>query len=154
PRGLWDSQLLNSTGANNLYGVDIVQQYVSLYVPTLFQGVEFRLGRMYSFITSDESLEGVSNPLLSRSYTLTADPFTHWGGAASWPFRPEWSCLRMLATGNDIYFGAPAEELRFVGYLRWAQPGGRNAFQFNTSLGRGKFVTAFPYPTPTLGATA
>jgi hypothetical protein len=154
PRGLLNSQLLNSTGANNLYGVDIIQQYVSLYVPTLFQGVEFRLGRMYSPITSDESLEGVSNLLLSRSYTLTGDPFTHCGLVAFVTFSPEWSAMLMLANGNDIYWGGPGEELRFVGFLRWTQPGGRNVFQFNTSLGRGKFVTAFPFPAPTLGATA
>ncbi len=43
PRGLFNSQLVNSTGAQNLYGVDPIQHYVSMYVPGLFRGVEFRL---------------------------------------------------------------------------------------------------------------
>jgi hypothetical protein len=141
-RGLWNSQLLNSTGANNLYGIDAIQHYVSLYVPTLFRGVEFRLGRLYTPVTALESLEGVSNPLLSRSYMFNYDPFTHCGLAAYVTFSPEWSAMLMLANGNDVYFGDPSEELRFVGSLKWTQPGGRNVLQHDTSMGRGKFVTA------------
>lgn len=152
PRGLLNSQLLNAGGNDNLYGVDLIQHYVSLYVPTLFQGVEFRLGRVYTPICALESLEGVSNPLLSRCYMFNFDPFTHCGLAAYVTFSPEWSAVLMLANGNDVYFGDPSEELRFVGSLKWTQPGGRNLLQFNTSVGRGKFVTAFPFTSPTVGA--
>ncbi len=46
----------------------------------------------------------------------------------------------MLANGNDVYFGDPSEEARFVGNLRWVQPGGgRNTVTLATTLGRGKF---------------
>jgi hypothetical protein len=155
PRGLWTSQLLNSTGANNLYGVDLVQQYASLYVPTLFHGVEFRLGRVYSPITPLESNEGVSSPLLSRSYMFNFDPFTHCGLAAYVTLSPTWTALAMLANGNDVYFGDPSEELRFVGNLKWTQPGGgRNVLELDATMGRGKFVTAFPFPRATGGATS
>jgi hypothetical protein len=154
PRGLWNSQLLNSTGANNLYGIDAIQHYVSLYIPTLFQGVEFRLGRLYTPVTALESLEGVTNPLLSRSYMFNYDPFTHCGLAAYVTFNREWSAMLMLANGNDVYFGDPSEELRFVGSLKWTAPDGRNILQYDTSMGRGKFVTAFPFSSPTVGALA
>jgi hypothetical protein len=155
PRGLFNSQLLNSTGASNLYGIDPVQHYVSLYIPTWFHGVEFRLGRVYSPITPLESNEGVSSPLASRLYTFNFDPFTHCGLAAYVTFNPAWSAWVMLANGNDVYFGDPSEELRFVGSLKWTQPGGgRNLLEFDTTVGRGKFVTAFPFPTATVGATS
>jgi hypothetical protein len=155
PRGLFNSQLVNSTGANNLYGVDPIQHYVSVNVPTLFQGVEFRLGRVYTPICPMESLEGVTNPVLSRSYMFNFDPFTHCGLAAYVTFNPAWSAILMLTNGNDIYFGQPGEELRFMGSLKWTQPGGgRNVLEFDTSVGRGKFVTAFPFAPATVGALA
>jgi hypothetical protein len=146
PRGLWNSQLFNSAGGQNLYGVDIVQQYVSMYVPTLFRGVEFRLGRFYS-PWGVENIEAVSTPLLSRSYAFNwSPPFTHCGLAAYATFTQEWSGVFMLVNGNDVYWGDPSEELRFVGNIRYVQPGGRNTVTIATSLGRGKFNPAFPTP--------
>jgi hypothetical protein len=144
-RGLFNSQLVNSTGAQNLYGVDPVQHYVSLYVPTLFQGTEFRLGRFYAPFNID-SIEGISTPLLSRAYAFENSPFTMCGLSAYVSFRPDWSGVFMLVNGNDVYFGDPAEELRFAGNLKWTQSGGRNSVQFGTSLGRGKFNPAYPTP--------
>jgi hypothetical protein len=155
PRGLFTSQLLNANGASNLYGIDLVQHYASLYVPTLFRGVEFRVGRVYSTITPLESNEGVSSPLLSRSYMFNFDPFTHCGLAAYVTVSPAWTAMAMLANGNDVYFGDPSEELRFVGSLKWTEPGGgRNTLELDASMGRGKFVTAFAFPTATAGATS
>jgi hypothetical protein len=146
PRGLWNSQLFNTTGAQNLYGVDPIQHYVSMFLPTLFRGVEFRLGRLYT-PWGVESLEGVSNPLLSRSYAFTwSPPFTHCGLGAYVTFTPEWSGVFMLANGNDVYFGDPSEELRFLGNIRYVQPGGRNTVTVATSLGRGKFNPSFATP--------
>lgn len=147
PRGLFNSQLDNSVpGSQNLYGVDPIQQYLALYVPTLFHGVEFRLGRLYT-PWGVESLEAVSTPLLSRSYAFNfSPPFTHCGLGAYVTFNDQWSGVFMLANGNDVYFGDPSEELRFVGNIRWVQPGGRNTITLATSLGRGKFNPAYPSP--------
>ncbi len=146
PRGLFNSQLVNSAGGQNLYGVDPIQEYVAMYVPTLFRGVEFRLGRLYT-PWGVESLEAISTPLLSRSYAFNwSPPFTHSGLAAYVKFSEQWSGVFMLANGNDVYFGDPSEELRFVGNLRWLQPGGRNSVTLATSLGRGKFNPAYATP--------
>jgi len=146
PRGLWNSQFVNSTGAQNLFGVDLIQHYLALYVPTLFRGVEFRLGRLYT-PWGVESLEAVSTPLLSRSYAFNwSPPFTHFGLGAYVNFTQEWSGVFMLSNGNDVYIGDPSEELRFVGNLRWTQPGARNTLTFATSLGRGKFNPSFATP--------
>lgn len=144
-RGLFNSQLDNSTGAQNLYGVDPIQHYVNLFVPTLFRGTEFRLGRFYSPFNFD-SLEGVSTPLLSRAYAFENSPFTMCGLSALTTFNSEWTGVFMLVNGNDVYFGAPSEELRFAGNIKWTQTGGRNVVQFGTSLGRGRFNPAYPTP--------
>jgi hypothetical protein len=147
PRGLWNSQEFNHIpGAQNLYGVDLIQEYVSMYIPTWFRGVEFRVGRLYT-PWGVESLEAVSTPLLSRSYAFNwSPPFTHCGGGFYVTFTPEWSGVFLLTNGNDVFWGDPSEELRFVGNLRWVQPGGRNTVTFATSLGRGKFNPAYPTP--------
>jgi hypothetical protein len=144
-RGLFNSQLDNSTGAQNLYGVDPVQHYVNLYVPTLFRGVEFRLGRFYAPFNFD-SIEGVSTPLLSRAYTFENSPFTMCGLGAYVTFSASWTGVFMLVNGNDVYFGDPSEELRFAGNVKWSQAGGRNIIQYGMSLGRGKFNPAYPTP--------
>ncbi|MHB1421593.1 MAG: outer membrane beta-barrel protein [Gemmataceae bacterium] len=145
PRGLWNSQLDNSTGAQNLYGVDMVQQYVNLYIPTLFRGTELRLGRFYSPLNFD-SIEGISTPLDSRSYAFENSPFTMCGLAAYVTFNTEWNGVFMLVNGNDVYWGDPSEELRFAGNVKWTQSGGGNIVQLGTSLGRGKFNPAYPTP--------
>jgi len=145
-RGLFNSQLDNLTGSQNLYGVDPVQHFVNLYVPTLFRGTEFRLGRFYAPFNFD-SIEGVTTPLLSRAYAFENSPFTMCGLGAYVTFSPAWTGVFMLINGNDVYFGDPAEELRFAGNIKWTQTGGgRNVVQFGTSLGRGKFNPAYPTP--------
>ena len=144
-RGLFNSQLDNSTGAQNLYGVDPVQHYLSLYVPTFFRGVEFRLGRFYSPLNFD-SIEGVSTPLLSRAYAFENSPFTMCGLGAYVTFNSAWTGVFLLVNGNDVYFGDPSEELRFAGNVKWTQTGGRNIVQYGMSLGRGKFNPAYPTP--------
>ena len=146
PRGLLNSQLVNSTGAQNLYGVDPIQHYVAMFLPTVLRGVEFRFGRLYT-PWGVENLEGLNTPLLSRSYAFNwSPPFTNCGLGAYVAFTPEWFGVFMLVNGNDVYFGDPSEELRFVGNIRYVQPGGRNTVTIATSLGRGKFNPAFATP--------
>lgn len=49
PRGLLNSQLLNDDQTTqNLYGVDPIQFYGNIYVPTLFKGTDFRAGRLFT----------------------------------------------------------------------------------------------------------
>ncbi|MCC6417208.1 MAG: outer membrane beta-barrel protein [Gemmataceae bacterium] len=152
PRGLWNSQLLNADGDQNLYGVDAIQHYVNVFVPTLFQGTEFRVGRLWT-PWGVESLESVSTPLVSRSYAFNwCPPFTHCGVGAYITFNPEWSAVLMAVNGNDVYFGDPAAEWRFVGNVKWTQPGGgRNTVTLATSVGRGKFNAADPFAPATVG---
>lgn len=153
PRGLFNSQLVNSTGAQNLYGVDLVQQFVNAYLPTLFEGTEFRLGRMYTPF-GIESIEAVSTPLISHSYSFNWSPFTQFGLGAYMTFTPEWSGVLMLVNGNDVYIGDASEEVRFTGNVKWTQPGGRNTVTLTVLAGRGKFNAGSPFGAATTSATA
>ncbi|HXG11742.1 MAG TPA: outer membrane beta-barrel protein [Gemmataceae bacterium] len=144
PRGLWNSQLANADGAQNLYGVDPISHYVNVYFPTLFQGTEFRVGRHYCPF-GVESLEAINTPLMTRSYAFNfSPPFTHYGLMLLSNLTPQWQVNLMLVNGNDVMIGDPSEEMRFVGKLTWIAPNKRDTVSFGTSVGRGKFNAGEP----------
>jgi hypothetical protein len=147
-RGLFNSQLDNSTGAQNLYGVDPVEFYLNAYFPTIFRGMEIRVGRTYS-PWGYESLEAISTPLLSRSYAFFNTPFTIMGVGANITFTPEWSGGFVLANGNDTYL-VQEQEARFFGKLTWNIPTLRDNLQLGCTLGRGKFNTGAPFDPATV----
>jgi len=147
-RGLFNSQLDNSTGAQNLYGVDPVEFYVNAYFPTLFRGTEIRVGRTYN-PWGYESLEAISTPLLSRSYAFFNTPFTLMGVGANITFTPEWSGIFILANGNDTYL-VPYQETRMFGKITWNAPNQRDNVQLGWTLGRGKFNTGAPFDPATI----
>jgi Putative beta-barrel porin-2, OmpL-like. bbp2 len=158
PRGIFNGQLINSsidpnTGVptQNLYGVDPVEFYGEAYIPNIQQGLDIKVGRFYTPF-GEESIEAVSTPLVSRSYTFNnGPPFTHIGVLATLTIDPVWTVAGGLVDGNDIVFD-DGGEARFVGFAKWTQPsGGRNTVTFGTSVGRGKFNTGAPFATENPG---
>jgi hypothetical protein len=154
PRGIFNSQLINSsidpnTGVptQNLYGVDPVEFYGEAYIPNIQQGLDIKVGRFYTPF-GNESIEAVSTPLVSRSYTFNSGaPFTNTGLLATLTINPEWTVAGGFAIGNDTFFDA-GDEGRFLGFVKWTQPsGGRNTFTLATSLGRGKYNVNAPLAT-------
>ena len=159
PRGIWNGQLLNSKqdGTNgpvqNLYGVDPVEFYGEYYIPNVLAGLDIKVGRWYAPF-GEESIEAVSTPLISRSYTFNNGPeFTNTGVLATLTINPVWTVAGGYAIGNDIFFDEGTEG-RFVGFVKWTQPGsaatpvyGRNTVTVATSVGRGKFNTGAPFAT-------
>jgi hypothetical protein len=148
-RGLFNNQLLNADGNQNFYGSDLLSFYGNMFVPTLFQGTEFRVGRLWT-PWGYESLEGVSTPFVSRSYAFNwSPPFTHMGIGMYAKLSDRWSTVLMLANGNDVFFD-PAQEARFVGNVSW-NSGRRDTVTFGWSLGRGKFNVNEPFSPATVG---
>ena len=169
PRGIWNSQLINSKtdtdpDVQNLYGVDPVEFYGEVYIPTVLNGLDVKAGRWYAPF-GEESIEAVSTPLVSRSYTFNNGPeFTNFGilatlniggfgTSSSTPGPTVWTVAGGLTNGNDIDWDNGMEP-RFVGYVKWVQPGslatpvyGRNSLTVATSLGSGKFNTNAPFAT-------
>jgi len=147
PRGLWNSQLENSDGSQNLYGVDPIQFYVNGYFPNLFKGTEIRIGRLYCPFGA-ESLEAVTTPLMSRSYAFNwCPPFTHMAIGVHPTFSDEWSGAFMLTNGNDVFFDN-SQEMRFAGSITYK--GKKNTMSFGTSIGRGTMNTGEPYNPATV----
>ena len=179
PRGIFNSQLINSKPSafegseQNLYGVDPVEFYAEVYIPTVLNGLDIKAGRWYAPY-GEESIEAVSTPLVSRSYTFNNGPeFTNFGVLAtlnlggfgtssSTPGPTVWTLCGGYAIGNDIVQDAGAAG-RFVGYVKWTQPGslatpvyGRNTVTLATTIGAGKFNSDAPFATestltPTFG---
>ncbi len=147
-RGLFNSQLVNSTGAQNLYGVDPIEFYVNAYFPNLFRGTEIRVGRTYN-PWGYESLEAISTPLLSRSYAFFNTPFTVMGVGAYITFTPEWSGTFILTNGNDTFL-VPEQEARTFGKLAWTAPNQSDVVNLGWTLGRGKFNAGAPFAPATV----
>ncbi len=150
-RGFLNNQLLNSQGNQNLYGVDLIGFYANVYIPTLFQGTDIRVGRLFT-PWGAESLEGISTPLVSRSYAFNwSPPFTHMGVMVSPTFNANWSGKFMLANGNDVWIGSDAQEMRFVGALTWLSDSKTDAVTYGWTWGRGKFNAGTPFNPATAG---
>ena len=91
PRGILNGQLVNQrTPTQNLYGVDPVEFYGEVYIPNVQQGLDIKVGRFYAPF-GEESIEAVSTPLVSRSYTFNSGPeFTNTGVLATLTIDPVW----------------------------------------------------------------
>jgi hypothetical protein len=139
PRGIFNGQLTDATGGlPDRYGVDPISFYGEVYFPTVARGLDLRLGRWFTPF-GVESLEAISTPTVTRSYSFNfAPPFTHTGLLSTWNLTPSWTMQAGICTGNDVFID-PAAEARYVGTLRWAPPGGRNTVTLGTSVGRGSF---------------
>ena len=157
-RGLFTSQLQNSRlnpeelsgRIQNLYGVDPIQFYTNVYIPTLFAGTDIRVGRLFC-PWGYESLDGISTPFVSRSYAYNwSSPFTHMGVMVSPTFNAQWSGKFMLANGNDVFLDSPAQELRFVGAVTYTSFDKRDIVTLGTTIGRGKFNAGKPYDPATI----
>jgi hypothetical protein len=151
PRGLWNSQLENSRGNVNLYGVDMISSYLEYYVPTFFQGLDIKVGRFFTPF-GYESLETISSPLVSKSYSFNwFPPFTHFGALATCVFNPMWKAQAGIINGNDVWIGDPSERPRFLGTLTYTSPNLRDVVTLGTSLGKGGIGSGDTYNPATYG---
>jgi len=149
-RGFLNNQLLNAQGNQNIYGIDLIQFYTNVYIPTLFQGTDIRVGRLFT-PWGFESLEGISTPFVSRSYAFNwSPPFTHMGIMVSPTFNAQWSGKFMLANGNDVFLNN-AQEIRAVGAITWTSLSKADTVTYGWSYGRGKFNASIPFNPPTAG---
>ncbi|MCS6850096.1 MAG: outer membrane beta-barrel protein [Gemmataceae bacterium] len=148
-RGFLNAQLENADGNQNLYGVDLPQFYVNCYIPTICQGLELRLGRIYTPFGT-ESIEAINTPLMSRSYAFNwCPPFTHMGLMGILTINSQWAITLMAANGNDIFFDH-AQRPRIVGKIAYVTPHGKDAVTLGWSLGAGIFGAQYPYEPTTI----
>ena len=160
-RGLFSDQLRNSATAvgepngikQNIYGADLPLFYANFWLPSLFEGTELQIGRVFTPF-GYESVMAPSAPLMSRRYAFNwAPPFFHTGINANVKFSDTLSGKFMLANGNDVFFDG-SDEVRFVGTVTKTFNDGDDAVTLGTSVGRGAFNSGRPNFNTTAGLSA
>jgi hypothetical protein len=136
-RGLFSGQLTAANGQPLLYGIDPVQFYAEAYFPTIGRGLDIKLGRCFCQY-GVEAIDSPSNALFSHAYTFIYDPFTHTGLMGTLKLTDVWSVQAGLMLGDDVFID-PADELTFMGDVKWVRPGGRDSATFSVLIGPGRF---------------
>src|SRR6185312_15274276 len=102
------------------------------------QGLDIKVGRFFTPF-GYESLESISSPLVSKSYSFNwYPPFTHFGAMATVTINPKWRFQAGIVNGNDVWIGDPSERPRFLGTLTYTSPNLRDVVTLGTSLGKGR----------------
>jgi hypothetical protein len=141
PRGIFNQQLTAHDGQPATYGIDPVAFYVEAYVPTIASGLDLKIGRFFAPF-GIESIEAVSNPLLSHSYTFTnGPPFTNTGLLATLTVTPVWQVQAGLVLGSDIFIN-PADEATAIVSVQWTQPGNQNIVKWTSLFDSGRYNVA------------
>jgi hypothetical protein len=146
PRGLFNSQLTADNGNPNLYGIDPIQFYGQAYFPTIGQGLQIKVGRIFCQY-GIEANDAPSNALLSHAYTFIYNPFTHTGAMGTLKVTDTWSVQSGIMLGNDIFI-SPADSPYYMGSVKWAPPDGRDSALFSVILGSGRFDQTHNFHNP------
>lgn len=145
-RGIFNAQLTDNNGKPNLYGIDPIEFYGEAYFPTIGQGMDVKLGRVFCQY-GVEANDAPSNALLSHAYTFIYDPFTHTGIMTTVKLSEVWSFQAGMMLGSDIFID-PADTPTGMGSVKWTQPGGQNTALFSVILGSGRFNQARNFHNP------
>jgi len=136
-RGLFSDQLTADHGQPNTYGIDPIQFYGEAYFPTIAQGMDIKVGRFFA-LYGIETVDAISNFLLSHSYTDIYDPYTHTGIVTTTKLSDAWTVQAGLVLGSDVFID-PADTPTFVGSVKWTDAQQRDTILFNVILGSGRF---------------
>lgn len=97
-RGFFSGQLLKH---NNYYGYDFPMLYADIYIPSVAQGMNIRIGRIIS-VPDIEAQLAPNNLMASHSMLYGFDPFTQWGVFTTIKLDSMWSIQLGISTGNDV----------------------------------------------------
>ncbi|HKF42472.1 MAG TPA: outer membrane beta-barrel protein [Thermoanaerobaculia bacterium] len=87
----------------NRIGIDLPQFYVEVHLPSLFSGVDFRLGKFYTYV-GREVYPGGDTDFYSRTYeNILGTPFTHTGFLATVHASPQWDVIAGVVVGADVF---------------------------------------------------
>jgi hypothetical protein len=145
-RGVWDAQLTAAHGQPNTYGIDPIQFYGEAYFPTVARGLDVKVGRFFAQY-GVETNDAVSNQLTSHVYSFIYDPFTHTGVLTTTRFTDAWSAQAGLVLGSDIFIDK-ADNLTFIGSVKWAPPNRRDSATVSVIAGDGRFDQLHNFHNP------
>ena len=148
PRGIFNEQLSADHGQPATYGIDPIQFYGEAYIPTIAAGLDVKIGRFFAQY-GIETNDTISNALASHAYTFIYDPFTHTGALTTLKLTDAWSVQAGLVLGSDVFID-PADELTFIGSVKWAPPTGRDSVLLSVILGPGRFNSERDFNNPNI----
>lgn len=97
-QGFFSNQLLKS---NNLYGYDMVDAYGLLYIPSVADGLEIRVGRYISPPDIEAQL-APQNYLYTHSVMFGVDAYTMTGARADFKLSNDWTIGAGVHAGTDV----------------------------------------------------
>ncbi len=136
--------LLNGQTGN--YQVDLLQGYVEAFLPNLGpKGSSVKVGK-FATHCSYELMQGAETPFVSRSYGFQYNPFAHTGSWVTTPLDDTWTMSNGLVVGSDNFIDT-ANQLTYIGQLKWAPKEGKTTVLLNTVVTDPRFdvAEAFPY---------
>ena len=135
-KGLVSDPLLKR---NNLNGFDPIEQYLTLYVPKVAEGLTLRVGRYISPPDIEAQL-APDNYLFSHSLTFSYDPFTFTGALAALRLSPQVTVELGAHAGNEMVPWSESAKLNGQAFVRWVAKNNNNSiFGGINSLGQGHY---------------
>ncbi|WP_310390873.1 outer membrane beta-barrel protein [Hymenobacter sp.] len=135
-KGLFSDQLLKR---NSLNGFDPIEQYLTLYVPKVAEGLTLRVGRYISPPDIEAQL-APDNYLFSHSLTFSYDPFTFTGALAALRLSPQVTVQLGVHAGNEMVPWSESAKLNGQAFIRWVAKNNNNSLYGGiNSLGEGSY---------------
>jgi len=142
--GIFANQLRN----NNLYGYDLNEFYLDLYVPWVADGLDIRVGRYISIPDIEANLT-VDQPFSSHSLTYTYDPFSQMGIEFSLKIDKNWWAQLGLVAGDDVAVWGNNATPTLNGCIRWESTDQRDSwYPCINSLSTQSYKPETAGPTP------
>ena len=135
-KGFFSDQLLKH---NNIYGLDLTQVFVEVYVPQVAQGMLIKVGRFIS--PSDiEAQWAPQNYLYSHSLMFAVDPYTYTGLQTTIRLHPQFQLQFGIHAGGDLAPWSNAAQANGSLMLRWvARDNKESIWGGLSSIGRGHY---------------
>ncbi len=122
--GWFSDQLLKH---NSLYGWDPVEQYLEVYVPRIFEGFVFRLGRWIA-CPDIETQYAPDNYMGSHSLLFTFDTYTQTGAMFSFQITNRLMLQAAIESGTDMAPWYPGATPTLFAGCRWVSESNNDAF--------------------------
>ena len=119
-RGLFSGQLLKD---NNYYGFDMPMVYADIYVPSIFQGMNIRIGRIISEPDIEAQL-APNNLMSSHSIVYGFDNYTQTGIFTTTKIDHQWTIQLGLSNGTDVALWQrdPGNQPTGTAMIQWTSP--------------------------------
>jgi Putative beta-barrel porin-2, OmpL-like. bbp2 len=147
-RGLFDEQLTARHGLPNIYGIDPIQFYGEAYFPAIANGLDVRVGRFFA-IYGVQSIDAVSDALVSHAFGFIYNPFTHTGLLTTTKITNAWTVQAGLVLGSDVFID-PVDTPTFIGNAKWTRSDQRDSVLISVIVGSGRFNQARNFHNPEL----